>query len=67
MLPHRNVRLVGDVLLATGFLSYTGPFNQEFRLLLMDTWKKELKDREIPYTESINLIEMLTEPAQVFN
>ena len=53
-------------MLATGFLSYTGPFNQEFRLLLMDTWKKELKERSIPYTESINLIEMLTEPAQVF-
>ena len=58
-------RLVGDVLLATGFLSYSGPFNQEFRNLLLDAWKKELKSRKIPYSNDINLTEMLTDPATV--
>lgn len=62
---HDLFRLVGDVLLATGFLSYNGPFNQEFRLLLIDTWKKEIKERSIPYTANINLIEMLISSSQV--
>lgn len=64
-LPHSSCRLVGDVLLASGFLSYLGPFNQEFRLLLLDLWKQELKKRAIPYTTNINLIEMLVEPTTV--
>jgi len=58
-------RLVGDVLLATGFLSYSGPFNQEFRNFLLEAWKKELKSRKIPYSSDINLTEMLTDPATV--
>ncbi|XP_056307219.1 dynein axonemal heavy chain 8-like [Danio aesculapii] len=43
--------MVGDVLLATGFLSYSGPFNQEYRTLLMQQWKKEMDSRHIPYSE----------------
>lgn len=43
-------RLVGDVLLATGFLSYTGPFNQVFRTNIMQTWKKEMTRKNIPFT-----------------
>ncbi|EPQ10652.1 Dynein heavy chain 5, axonemal [Myotis brandtii] len=52
-------RLVGDVLLATAFLSYSGPFNQEFRNLMLNDWQKEMKAREIPFADNLNLNEML--------
>ena len=45
------MRLVGDVLLACGFLSYTGPFNQDFRTLIMKGWKKELITNKIPFSD----------------
>ena len=58
-------RLVGDVLLASGFLSYCGPFNQDFRSLLLDAWKKELSSRDIPHSENLNLLDMLTDSATI--
>uniref|UniRef100_A0ABM0ME01 Dynein heavy chain 5, axonemal-like n=1 Tax=Saccoglossus kowalevskii TaxID=10224 RepID=A0ABM0ME01_SACKO len=58
-------RLVGDVLMGTGFLSYSGPFNQEFRTKLVKNWQKELKTRRIPYTGDLNLIEMLVDNTTV--
>lgn len=59
-------RLVGDILLCTGFLSYLGPFNQIFRnYLLKDQWEVELKARKIPFTENLNLISMLVDPPTV--
>ncbi|XP_066532241.1 dynein axonemal heavy chain 8-like isoform X2 [Hoplias malabaricus] len=55
-------RLVGDVLLLTGFLSYCGPFNQTFRsMLLKDIWEAELCRRKIPFSENLNLISMLVD------
>ena len=51
-------RLVGDVLLCTGFLSYVGPFNQEFRSLLLRKWKKEMQNNKIPYSEDIKIIDV---------
>ena len=54
-------RLVGDVLLATGFLSYSGPFNQEFRMHLMSGWKEELKRCKIPFSGDVNITAMLVD------
>ena len=56
---------MGDVLLASAFLSYCGPFNQEFRSLLLTCWKKELKTRGIPYSEKLNLTSMLSDSATI--
>uniref|UniRef100_A0A8C3JBK3 Dynein axonemal heavy chain 8 n=1 Tax=Calidris pygmaea TaxID=425635 RepID=A0A8C3JBK3_9CHAR len=59
-------RLVGDVLLCTGFLSYCGPFNQIFRkLLLKDLWEAEMRAHKIPFSENLNLISMLVDPPTI--
>ncbi|XP_077876201.1 dynein axonemal heavy chain 8 isoform X2 [Ictidomys tridecemlineatus] len=59
-------RLVGDILLCTGFLSYLGPFNQIFRnYLLKEQWEIELRSRKIPFTENLNLISMLVDPPTI--
>ncbi|KAI4900024.1 hypothetical protein NFI96_023292, partial [Prochilodus magdalenae] len=57
--------LPGDVLLATGFLSYAGPFNQEYRNHLLQQWRKEMSANHIPYSHNLNLISMLVDNATV--
>uniref|UniRef100_A0A8C8ED16 Dynein axonemal heavy chain 5 n=1 Tax=Otus sunia TaxID=257818 RepID=A0A8C8ED16_9STRI len=59
------INLVGNVLLATGFLSYSGPFNQEYRNLLLQLWKKEMDNNKIPYSNDLNLTGMLVDNATV--
>lgn len=58
-------KLVGDVLLATGFLSYCGPYNQEFRANLLKCWMGILKTKQIPFTNNLNIINMLVESSTV--
>uniref|UniRef100_A0A3B5BDK3 AAA+ ATPase domain-containing protein n=1 Tax=Stegastes partitus TaxID=144197 RepID=A0A3B5BDK3_9TELE len=57
--------LVGDVLLSTGFLSYAGPFNQEYRRLLLELWKKDMEDKRIPFSPGLNVIGLLVDGATV--
>jgi dynein heavy chain len=58
-------RLVGDILLATAFLSYSGSFNQMFRNQLMNEWKKELVKRKIPFTANLDIISLLVDNTTV--
>lgn len=55
-------RLVGDVALACAFISYCGGFNQDFREYLINhRLSKDLKERKIPLSNSLDLTEFLAD------
>lgn len=58
-------RLVGDMLVLTAFLSYCGPFNQKFRVLLQRKWFDFIQDRKIPISVTINVVSALTDTTTV--
>ena len=53
--------LVGNVLLASAFASYAGPFDMASRLrLVQDVWLPDLQQRAIPMTIAISPLDVLT-------
>ena len=53
-------KLVGDVLLASSFVSYAGPFNMGFRTeLVAEKWTPDLIERQISMTEGIVPLDLL--------
>lgn len=57
--------LVGDVMYLTAFLSYIGPFNQDYRKRLQETWRDYIYGKRIPMSSKINVIESLCDMASV--
>jgi dynein heavy chain len=45
--------LTGDMLLASAFVSYAGPFTSKFRATLIADWIKFLGDKGIPMTAGV--------------
>ena len=43
--------LVGDIVLSSAFMSYCGPFNQEFRNILCLEWKRIMIKNSIPFSD----------------
>lgn len=53
--------IVGDVLIASAFVSYAGPFNKGFRTIMIDqTFMKYCKDNGIATTPGKDPVKMLT-------
>jgi hypothetical protein len=59
------IRLIGNAILITAFLSYCGPFNQEFRQRMLNDWQKQIQQRIIPFSDNFNIIEQLNDEATV--
>lgn len=60
-----KARLIGDVLILTGFLSYSGPFNAEFRTSMRKRWFEQLYTLGIPVTQDLNIVSNLVDTATV--
>jgi dynein heavy chain len=61
-LQANEMTLIGDVLLASAFVSYIGAFDHKFRnRLWRDTWLADLKARAIPISETVDPLFMLTD------
>jgi dynein heavy chain len=57
--------LVGDVMLASAFTSYIGAFDPSYRnMLWREKWMDDLTTRQIPLTEGVDPLEMLTTGAK---
>jgi dynein heavy chain len=60
-LRNASTTLIGDCMLAAGFVSYVGSFDQENRNnLWKDIWTPDLVTRQIPITDGVDPLAMLT-------
>lgn len=61
-----KIKLVGDCLSASSFLSYSGPFNFPLRKkMIFDHWKNDLIQRNLPNSDDFKLEKFLTDEVQV--
>eukprot|EP01135_Chromosphaera_perkinsii_P002697 Nk52_evm65s226 gene=Nk52_evmTU65s226 len=62
----RRVRLLGDCLLGSSFLSYLGAFSWEFRReMVYDLWHTDITDKEIPLSSPFTLEMLLTNDVEI--
>lgn len=61
-----KVKLVGDCLSGSAFLSYCGAFNFELRQkMVYGKWKQDLIDKAIPNKENFRLEKFLTNDVEI--
>ncbi|BFI29560.1 dynein axonemal heavy chain [Marchantia polymorpha subsp. ruderalis] len=59
------IKLTGDILLASGMISYLGVFTPAFRDIAIKNWWQMCKDRRVPCSDSFSLSSILADPVQV--
>ena len=61
-----KIKLVGDCLTASAFLSYSGPFNFVLRKkMIFEHWKQDLIEKEIPNKDTFSLQAFLSSDVEV--
>jgi dynein heavy chain len=61
-----KIKLIGDCLTGSAFLSYCGPFNAELRQkMIFETWKPDIAEKELPCLEDFRLDTFLTSEVEV--
>jgi dynein heavy chain len=61
----RLSQLVGDSLLAAGFLSYAGPFDTSYRASLVQAWSTAVRGAELPSADDFSFKSFLADPTDI--
>lgn len=62
----QRVQLIGDCLLVSAFMSYTGAFNWEFRNeLIYGKWKSDLAAREVPLNPAFRIEQLMVSDVEM--
>lgn len=65
-LKRKQVKLLGDCLLCSAFLSYEGAFTWEFRDEMMKVeWQTDILARDIPLSQPFRLENLLTDDVEI--
>ncbi|PVD32839.1 hypothetical protein C0Q70_08286 [Pomacea canaliculata] len=65
-LKKARVRLLGDCLVSSAFLSYVGAFSWEFRNdLVYQDWVNDLRKREVPLSDPFRIESLLTNDVEI--
>lgn len=59
------VNLVGNVILAAGYISYVGPFTSKFRQIMMNKWMSSSRKKGIPFNPNFTIEGSLGDPIQI--
>ncbi|KAL5017096.1 hypothetical protein ScPMuIL_006685 [Solemya velum] len=65
-LKKKRVRLLGDCLISSAFLSYVGAFSWEFRNdMVYKDWKEDLVGRGVPLSDPFRIEDLLTNDVEI--
>lgn len=65
-LKQKRIRLLGDCLLSSAFLSYVGAFSWDFRhRMIQEDWQTDVVERKIPLSQPFRLESMLTNDVEI--
>jgi dynein heavy chain, axonemal len=57
--------VVGNIMLAAGFIAYIGPYTAEYRNDLISFWRKKAKEIEIVADPEWKCADVLVDPAEI--
>ena len=58
-------QVVGDILLACGYMSYMGPFSGKYRRETITQWKGFVKQEEMGYDENFKFVDVMGNDVEI--
>jgi len=59
------VNLVGNILLAAGYISYVGPFTAKYRATLLKRWMSFARSKRLPFSDDFAITRILGDPVLI--